>query len=75
MNTFMMILSLIPSLIKAIAAVEEVFPQSSAGAAKLDMVKNIMTVSYSGISEAMPIIEKIIGIVVTTANNIGAFKK
>jgi len=75
MKTLSLILSIIPSLIKIIAAVEEVFPQSGAGSAKLAMVKDILSKTCEGLSDMMPSIEAIINVVVSFANAIGAFKK
>lgn len=75
MQTLLAILSLIPSLIKVIMSVEEAFPISGAGKEKLAMVKSIMETAYSSVTGIMPTVEKIIGIVVETANKIGVFKK
>jgi len=75
MQTLLAILSLIPLLIKVIMSVEEAFPIAGAGKEKLAMVKGMMEASYNGMSTLMPTVEKIISIIVETANNIGAFKK
>ena len=75
MQTLLAILSLIPSSIKIIMSVEEAFPISGAGKEKLAMVKSIMETAYSSVTGIMPTVEKIIGIVVETANKIGVFKK
>lgn len=69
------ILSIVPALIKVIAAIEEAFPQSGAGKEKLSAVREIITASYEGITGLWPSLEKIVGVVVNMANAIGAFKK
>jgi len=74
MQIALAIMSIIPALIKVIVAIEEAFPQPGAGREKLAAVREIMTTAYEGISDIWPSIEKIVGVVVSLANAIGAFR-
>jgi hypothetical protein len=73
MQVFLAIVNLIPGLIKIIAAVEEAFPQTGIGESKLQLVKNILTHSYSTINDMWGPLEQIINMIVAFANNVGAF--
>jgi hypothetical protein len=75
MQTLIAILSIVPSLIRVICAVEEAFPQKGAGKEKLSAVKAIMQASYDGIAGMLPAIEQIVAVIVGLANTVGAFKK
>ena len=75
MQIALAILGIIPALIKIIVAVEEAFPQSGAGKEKLEAVRQTLMIAYGGISDLWPSIEKIVAVIVSLANAIGAFKK
>ena len=74
MKTVLALLSLIPSLIATIRAVEEAIPGSGAGEAKLALIREIMESAYSGITDLWPAIEKAVALIVATLNKIGEFK-
>ena len=76
------IITLIPLLIQAITAIEQAFPQSGQGASKLEAVKATLqgaadvSADMAGQFETIwPVIQKVIGSVVSLANAAGAFKK
>ena len=71
----LMIVQLIPAIIEIVQAVEKMLPAGGAGAEKLKMVKDMLFAAYSGLENAWPSIEKIIGIIVDFANRLGAFRK
>jgi len=75
MQLFLAIVNLIPSIIKIITAIEETFPQSGIGEQKLQLVKDILTEAYTNVNEIWGSIEKIISVIVSFANKIGAFTK
>ncbi len=75
MKTVLAILSLIPSLIATIKAIEEAIPGSGAGEAKLALIREIMESAHSNITDLWPAIEKAVALIVATMNKIGEFKK
>lgn len=75
MKTVLAILSLIPSLIATIKAIEEAIPGQGAGEAKLALVREIMESAYGGITDLWPAIEKAVGLIVATMNKVGEFNK
>ncbi len=75
LQTIIAILSLIPTLIAAIRAIEDAIPMSGQGKAKTDMVLQIVEATGEGAKEVLPVLQKAIGIVVGTMNATGAFKK
>ena len=73
-TTILSYLALVPQLITAITAIEQAIPMSGAGTAKVEMVKQIITTVDGAAVQSMPLIEKIIGIIVSTFNALGIFK-
>jgi len=74
MQTLIVIFQLLPLIIQAIQSVEQVAPQSGAGAEKkqliLDIVKGIL-----GDEGLVPSIAKVIDLVVALLNKLGVFKQ
>lgn len=77
-----LLLTLLPTIIKVVTAIEQAMPQGSNGAAKLAIVKNTLETAaeYSGqaisiVSEVWNPLEKIITSVVKIFNETGTFKK
>jgi hypothetical protein len=75
MQTVLIILQLIPALIKVIQAVEEALPQAGIGSEKLAAIRQMLEVTYAGVKEVWPILEKVIAILVDLFNKTGVFEK
>lgn len=75
LQTIIMALSLIPSVIKAIQSLETLFPMSGAGKDKSDAVLAIVAAAGEGAQEMIPIVQKIINVLVPLCNKLGIFKK
>jgi len=73
MKILLMVLQMLPLLLEVIKSVEKFIPGSGNGKEKLIMVKDIITTTYTEAATLMPVIEKIVGIAVSTANKTGAF--
>lgn len=69
------LLAAIPAIINAVKAAEEAIPTSGSGKAKADMVIQILQVIFEGLTEVVPLAQKIITIIVNTLNSTGVFKK
>lgn len=70
----MNILTLIPVVIQAVKAIEELLP-NSAGAEKLKAVIDTIEAIYGTVLENVPAMSKFISAVVSIANALGVFKK
>ena len=75
MDRLLKVLQIIPSLIGVIKAIEELMPVDGQGAAKLQMVRDIMTKAYDSIDDIWPTLEAVIEKIVYTFNKLGIFKK
>lgn len=75
MQRLLIILQLVPVLISAIRGVEELIPEGGKGKEKLALIEQIMTVSYEGISDIWPTLQRVIAAIVSTANSVGLFNK
>jgi len=75
MQTVLLVLQLIPAVIKVMQAIEEALPQAGYGAEKLAAVRQMLEVTYSGIKEVWPVLEKVIAIFVDLFNQTGVFVK
>ena len=75
MQVLLLIAKLIPALIALIKAIEEALPMAGMGSEKLAAVRKIIEAAFEGASEAWPIIEKVISIIVGLFNQTGIFKK
>ena len=74
MNTLLTVLGMIPTLIKAIQAVEELVPLPGNGKAKLDLVTGIISDVYPDASKIQPQVSTVISRIVAFANALGIFK-
>lgn len=77
-----LILSLLPTLIAAIQAVEEAIPGERRGEVKLAAIRAILEASYAAASDGVgkfeqiwPLIQSTIAVLVNTFNASGIFKK
>ena len=68
------VLGLVPAIISAIKAIEELFPESGKGVEKLDLIRGILETINEQSKELWPIIEKVVGVVVSFCNAMGIFK-
>jgi phage-related protein len=78
MNALMIlstVLQLIPAIIAAIKAIEEVIPGEGKGELKLRAIREIIEGVYDKAAAIWPAIEKTIGILVGVFNTVGVFKK
>lgn len=75
MNTLILILKLIPSIIAAVKAAEEFVPLPGQGKAKLDMILGIISDVYDDAKSIAPLIAKAVARIVELANAAGVFKK
>ncbi len=75
LNIITTILSLIPSLITAIKAIEEAIPGQGQGEAKLAAIRQILEVADAGIAALWPKISDAIGVIVSLFNKTGVFKQ
>ena len=75
MKYALMILQLFPAIIAAIKSLEEFLPVDGAGKEKLDIIKKTLEIADSTSKEIWPMLEKIIGLLVSAANTLGIFKK
>lgn len=73
MNNVMTILALIPSLIKAIKAIEEAIPLPGQGKAKLDAVLEIVSTADATIKGILPLVTSAIATLVKLFNSTGIF--
>jgi hypothetical protein len=76
------IITLLPLVIQAISAVEEAFPGTKVGSAKLDTVKSVIQASYTtakdveiGFEDLWPALSSVIASIVKNFNLAGIFKK
>lgn len=75
MQTLIMILKLIPSIIATIKAMEEFVPLPQQGKMKLDCILSIITDVYGDAKTLVPEITKVINNLVKLANATGVFQK
>lgn len=73
METFTLILNLLPAIIQAIKAIEGALPGNSPGPAKLEAVIGIMTAADETIKPLVPQITTVIGHLVRLFNATGVF--
>lgn len=77
---FKLVIQLLPSLIEAIKIVENALPESGKGVAKLDLVREILQVSYEAGGEGnfehvWSVASKVVAGVVRVFNGTGVFSK
>lgn len=68
MKTLLALIQLIPALIELIKKVETEFPGAGKGKMKLDVIKDLLTAGYSGITAMWPALVVIIGVLVNAFN-------
>jgi len=68
------VLELLPAIIAAIKAIEELLPESNKGAEKLALVREIITSTGDEASKNWPLIESTINKLVGFFNKLGIFK-
>jgi hypothetical protein len=74
-QTFLLILQIVPLLIEIIKAVESLIPKPGEGLSKWEAVKAILQEAVPKIEPVLPQIEKIVSIIVGIANKTGVFQK
>ena len=75
MQTFLLILQIVPMIIEIIRSIEALIPKSGEGPSKLETVLSIITEAVPKLESAKPQIEKIVGIIVSLCNRTGGFVK
>jgi hypothetical protein len=75
MQTFLLILQIVPMIIEIIRAIESIIPKAGEGPSKLETVLAIITEAVPKLESARPQVEKIIGIIVALCNRTGVFVK
>ena len=74
MNTFLMILNMIPAIIKALIAIEAAIPVSGKGSEKLDAIRETLEIADATLVTMWPKIQETIGVFVKLFNKTGVFK-
>lgn len=69
------VLSLLPAIIEAVKAVENLVPGSGQGASKLQAIREILEAVSDQAATLWPEIQKVIAVIVTLANKTGTFAK
>ena len=75
MKTILWLAQYLATLIQILKAVEAAIPESGNGAAKLQMVRELLEMVDDGIHEMWPSLEKVISVIVKTFNAAGIFKQ
>ena len=75
MKYALLIIQMIPAIIDIVKKLEEVMPQSGKGAEKLAFVRDALSKTHDGVSEAWPKIEGVVEVCVKYFNSWGVFKK
>lgn len=75
MSILLQILQLLPLIIQAVTAIEQVINIPGAGQQKLDLVLNTVLAADKSAANLIPIITTVIGNIVSTMNAVGVFKK
>lgn len=68
------VLELLPAIIAAIKAIEDLLPKEKQGTEKLALVREIITTTSDEASKNWPIIEAVITKLVAFCNKVGIFK-
>jgi hypothetical protein len=66
MKTLILVLQLLPSLVAAMKALSELWPQSGVGPDKLALLEKVVKASTDSLNEVWPIIEKVVALFVAT---------
>ena len=67
------VLQLIPSIIKAMKALEEAIPEDNVGPLKLAVIRETLLAINDQVAELWPYIEKAINAIVAVFNQVGIF--
>ena len=73
MKNLLKVIGLIPSLLSLVKAIEDSISGSGKGAAKLELIREIIMISYIGFNEIWPMLEKVIGAIVRAFNKTETF--
>jgi hypothetical protein len=73
LNIVKIVLSLLPAIIAAIKAIEEVLPESNNGGQKLQLIRTIIESVSTEAAAAWPYIEKSVNALVAFFNSTGIF--
>lgn len=73
MKYFLLVLQIVPALIEMIKAIEAAIPGTGKGEQKLAAVREIIETAYEQSGEIWPVVQKVIGILVSLFNSTGAF--
>lgn len=71
----MLVLKMLPVIIAAIKAIEDAIPGNGKGEQKLAMLRQILELTDSTITNLWPTIESVVKVLVNTFNDTGVFKK
>lgn len=71
----MLVLKMLPVIIAAIKAIEDAIPGNGKGEQKLAMLRQILELTDSTITNLWPTIESVVKVLVNTFNDTGTFKK
>ena len=71
----MLVLKMLPVIIAAIKAIEDAIPGNGKGEQKLAMLRQILELTDSTITNLRPTIESVVKVLVNTFNDTGTFKK
>lgn len=74
METLKMIVQLLPILIQLVKTAEQALPETGQGAAKLEMIKQILIAFDEGIPAIWPLVSQAIAAIVSAMNIAGVFK-
>jgi hypothetical protein len=66
MKTVLIILQLLPSLVAAMKALSELWPQSGVGPDKLALLEKVVKTSTDSLNDIWPVIEKVVALFVAT---------
>jgi len=75
MKIALLILQMFPAIIAAIKSLEEFLPAEGQGKVRLDVIRQVIEITYEASKEIWPFIEKTIEILVKAANSLGVFGK
>ncbi len=72
---FVAIMQYLPTIIAIIRTVEDAIPGKGQGEAKLAAVREMLELADMGFQDALPTVDKLIGILVALFNKAGIFRK
>lgn len=75
MKLALFLIQLIPTIMEIVKKIEDMFPQSGIGSEKLQLLREMLEASYSGLSTIWPTISFIVDKIVAFANAKGTFAK